>query len=65
MGTSKTSLRPRISQTVPDDSEGGAQIFPSVIKRHQLPSGIGDPTKTESPESSSGLLIPPRVLRTF
>jgi hypothetical protein len=55
MGTGRTSTRPGTNKKVPEN-----QIFPLERRHHQLPSGLGDPVKTESPGSTSGLRIPDR-----
>jgi hypothetical protein len=55
MGTSRTSTHPGTNKKILEN-----QIFPSEQCHHQLPNGLGDPTKTESPESTSGLRIPDR-----
>ena len=58
MGTSESSTRPRINRTI--QTRSGSQIFPKGDIKHQLPIGLGDPTKTESPKSTSGISKPPR-----
>jgi hypothetical protein len=55
MGTGYTTTCPETNKKVPEN-----QIFPSEQRHHQLPSGLGDPVKTESPDSTSGLRIPDR-----
>jgi hypothetical protein len=55
MGTGSTSTRPRTNKKVPEN-----QIFPSEQRHHQLPIGLGDPVKTTSLDSTSGLRIPDR-----
>src|SRR6266849_2224545 len=66
LGTGETSTRPETGQTIPDVRDRKKnQIFPKTLG-HQCPIGLGDPTKTESPRSTSGLHKPPRggVFRT-
>jgi hypothetical protein len=53
MGTSNTSTRLGTNQRVPEK-----RIFPKEQCHHQLPIGLEDPVKTESPKTTSGLLIP-------
>jgi hypothetical protein len=55
MGTSRIGTRPGTDQKVPEN-----QIFPREQRHHQLPIGLGDPNKTESPETTLGLLVPER-----
>ena len=61
MGTSQTDQSTRTDKGVSNDNDREKnQIFPKTPKNHQLPSGLGDPDKSESPQSSSGLLRPTR-----
>jgi hypothetical protein len=55
MGTGETSPRPGTDRTVPEN-----QIFPKEQCHHQLPIGLGDLTKTKSPETTSDFLVPAR-----
>jgi hypothetical protein len=55
MGASHTSTCPRSDRRVPEN-----QIFPKEQRHHQLPIGLGDPVKTESPNSTSDLQTPAR-----
>src|SRR6266852_1856085 len=60
VGTSKTSSCPEPDQTIPvrfDQKKN--QIFPGTLV-YQFPISLRDPTKTESPRLTSGLLRPPR-----
>jgi hypothetical protein len=55
MGAGDASTCPRTNKKVPEN-----KIFPSEQRHHQLPIGLGDPVKTTSPGSTSGLRIPDR-----
>src|SRR6266852_8799662 len=60
METGETGPRPETDQTISVSlDQKKKKIFPRTLG-HQFPIGLRDPTKTESPRSTSGLLKPPQ-----
>jgi hypothetical protein len=55
MGAGSASTRPGTNKKVPEN-----KIFPSEQRHHQLAISLENPTKTASPDSTSGLRIPDR-----